>query len=447
MRVPRRHSLFWKLTGALALFCLLLVSLYADFGRLIYSATSHLSDSAKSTLTGFAREAESAWNERGATGVDEFLQELRERERVWAVVVGRQDQSLSSEPLTSRELERLDFIRPLDGSLGRPNGWPTFYIPFSDGEHRLVLELPRELSPRKHLALLNLAMQRLLPALLAVLLGIVLYRALIVPLGILHRQAGTLSSGKLSARVGPLVTERRDEFGELGRAFDHMAERLEHTVDFQRQLLRDLSHELRTPLSRLRVAGEHATDVTELRQRLEREVQLMEQLIGDILELAWLDTERPQLPVEAVDVGRLWEVVRENAGFESGWPIERMPSALPADCRVGGHLNGLAHALENILRNAIRHSPLDGQVSLGGRREGDVWHLWVDDQGPGVAEDKLEAIFLPFTRLNAARPGGDGFGLGLSIARSMLQLQGGELWAENRERGLRMNIRLRMYSL
>ncbi len=447
MTLPGRHSLFWRLTGALAVFCLLLVSLYADLGKLIYSATSRLPEAAKATLVAYAREAETAWNERGARGVDDFLQTLRQREQVWAVVVGPQHESLSSQPLGPQERDRLDFIRPLDGSLGRPTGWPTFYIPFSDGEHRLVMELPRELSPRQHLALLNLLMHRVLPAILAVLFGILLYRALIAPLSILHRQAGALSAGNLASRVGPQVTRRRDEFGELGRTFDHMAGRLEHMVDFQRQLLRDLSHELRTPLSRLRVAGEQASDVNELRERLEREVQLMEQLIGDILELAWLDTERPQFPLEQVDVGRLWEVVSENAGFESGWSAERMPCGLPADCRVSGHLNALAHALENILRNAIRHSPEGGRVRLGGHCEGAYWHLWVDDEGPGVADDKLETIFMPFTRLAASRPGGDGFGLGLSIARSMVRLQGGELWAENLGSGLRMNLRLQAYTL
>lgn len=168
----------------------------------------------------------------------------------------------------------------------------------------------------------------------------------------------------------------------------------------------------------------------------------MEKLVGDALELVWLDTERPSLPLEEVDVGRLWDVIRENAGFETGWAIERMPCELPADCRVLGNLNGLAQALENILRNAIRHSPEGGVVRLAGRREGEQWLLWVEDQGPGVAESELKNIFRPFTRLSAARPGGDGFGLGLAIARSMIATQGGHLWAENARPGLRLKLRL-----
>ena len=442
MSLPARHSLLWRLAGALALFCLLLVSLYADVGRLLLEATSYLPESTRQTLKGYAREAEASWQERGTPGVDAFLQRLQERERIWAVVVDAHKDSLSSQPLTAEQAQRLDFVRRLDFPVGRPGGTPTFYIPFTQSEARLVMELPQRLDPRQYNALISLLLQRVLPAILAVVVALLLYRLLIAPLSILRRQAAALSAGDLSARLGPQVTGRQDELGELARTFDHMAERLERTVAFQRQLLRDLSHELRTPLARLRVAGESEQDIDALRQRLGREIQAMEKLVGDALELVWLDTERPSLPLEEVDVVRLWDVLRENASFETGWPVERMPCDLPADCRVRGNLNGLAQALENILRNAIRHSPDGGMVRLAGRRPGEQWVLWIEDQGPGVAKGELETIFRPFTRLSAARPGGDGFGLGLAIARSMVQTQGGRVWARNGEPGLRVHIQL-----
>jgi two-component system sensor histidine kinase PfeS len=113
-----------------------------------------------------------------------------------------------------------------------------------------------------------------------------------------------------------------------------------------------------------------------------------------------------------------------------------------ASCWVRGHLNTLAQALENMLRNAIRHSPKGGIVHLGGQRDGDYWHLWLEDQGGGVAEADLERIFLPFTRLDGSRPGDGGFGLGLSIARNAVRRQGGKLWAQNTGSGLRINMRL-----
>lgn len=440
MSLPGRHSLLWRLAGALALFCLLLVSLHVDVGRELIEATSYLPEPTRQTLKGYAREAETAWQEEGASGVDAFLRQLQEHEQIWAVVVDAHKRSLSSRPLSAEQAQRLDFVRKLDFPVGRPGGTPTFYIPFNAGEARLVMELPQRLNPRRYNVLWEALLQRVLPAVLAVLVALLLYRLLIAPLAILRRQAAALSAGDLSARLGAQITGRRDELGELARTFDHMAERLDGTVAFQRQLLRDLSHELRTPLARLRVAGESEQDGEALRQRLAREVAGMEKLVGDALELVWLDTERPSLPLEEVDVGRLWDVIRENAGFETGWAIERMPCELPADCRVLGNLNGLAQALENILRNAIRHSPHGGLVRLAGRQEGDHWLLWIEDQGPGVAENELETIFRPFTRLSTARPGGDGFGLGLAIARSMIETQGGRVWAENGRHGLRVSL-------
>ena len=135
-------------------------------------------------------------------------------------------------------------------------------------------------------------------------------------------------------------------------------------------------------------------------------------------------------------------MLTENACYESGWPASQLHCAVDASCWVRGHLNTLAQALENILRNAIRHSPAGGVVTLGGRRDGDFWHLCLEDEGGGVADEDLERIFSPFIRLDGSRPGDGGFGLGLSIARNAVQRQGGRLWAENSGAGLRLNMRL-----
>ncbi len=442
MTLPDRHSLLWKLTGVLALLCLLVISLQADLSRRVHEATALLPDSVKLAYSDYARQAEAAWTTQGSQGVDRFLEDLRQREQVWAAVVDEHSHSLSSVPLTRAERRKLDFVRPMGWTVGRPGGRPTFYVPFSDDKSRLVMALPPRFDPRKHNQLWDVLLQWVLPSALALMLGFLLYRVLIAPVVILRRQANALSAGDLGARVGPTVAGRRDELGELARAFDHMAERLENTLTLQRRLMRDLSHELRTPLSRLRVAGEREQDMPAMRQRLEREVQGMDQLIGDTLELVWLDTERPAPVLEPVELDHLWSVLCADASFESGWAMERFPCELPAECRVLGNLNGLAQALENILRNAIRHSPDDGMVTIGGHHDGAFWQVWIEDQGPGVPADQLEFIFQPFSRLNAARPGGSGFGLGLSIARSVVQLQGGELWAEHSDAGLRMNLRL-----
>jgi two-component system sensor histidine kinase PfeS len=179
-----------------------------------------------------------------------------------------------------------------------------------------------------------------------------------------------------------------------------------------------------------------------LRERIGREVDGMQRLVEDTLQLAWLDTERAPLPDEAIQIQALWEMLTENACYESCWPSGQLVCTVDASCWVRGNLNTLAQAVENILRNAIRHSPQGAVVTLGGRRDGNFWHLWLEDQGGGVADTDLERIFSPFTRLDGSRPGNGGFGLGLSIARNAVQRQGGIIWAQNTGTGLRLNMRL-----
>ncbi|MBC7211089.1 MAG: HAMP domain-containing histidine kinase, partial [Pseudomonas sp.] len=293
--------------------------------------------------------------------------------------------------------------------------------------------LPTGLTPWTHVVTHGVA-----PALLALLLGLALYRHLVVPLNRLRDRADALRADELDGPRLPLQ-ERRDELGELAQAFEHMAVRLRKSLDQQRLLLRTLSHELRTPLARLRIAHDSELPAEQLRQRLDREVDDMQKLLEDTLDLAWLDTEQPQLATEPVLVLSVWEALVQDSCFESGWPVERLPCSLGLDCQVQAHLDSLAQALENLLRNAIRHSPAIGRVGLDGCREGAFWHLCLRDQGPGVPEDELEQIFQPYRRLPGS---GAGFGLGLAIARRAIELQGGRLWASNGHPGLCLHLLL-----
>ena len=443
MMLPGRYSLLWRLTGILALFCLLLALLNVDAVRYLLQATTYLPEATRTALLKYSEEMEHAWLDDGAAGLEHALVRLRSQEQVWAVVVNDRGQPLVAGTLAEREQRRLRFARPLDGHFGRPDVVPILELPFAAGSMRLVMELPARLNPRKYQELWETLLQRILPVMLAGLLGVLLYRLLIAPLTHLRDQAMALSDGELTARVCPDLAGRLDELGQLSGAFNQMAGRLQDALIFQRHLLRDLSHELRTPLSRLRVASEQPLDTSHLKSRLEQELEVMERLISDSLELIWLDSECLSLPLESINVVQLWDVLCENACFESGWAASRLLCDLPTDCCVMGNLNGLARAMENILRNAIRYSPEGGVVRLGGQRQDACWHLWIEDQGPGVEEAELEQIFQPFMRLNAARPGGEGFGLGLAIARSALRLQGGEIWADVQSNGLRLSLRLK----
>ena len=420
-RLPGKHSLFWKLACLLIAFCLLMIWLSWSWGRYMEQQNAYLSETSREILSGYAAGAELAWRTQDSAGVDAWLQLMAARESTWIGVIGNDLQSLGSTPLTDKESQRLTFLRGLDWPVSRHvKGLPWLKIPFplDPSVGSLVIELPQRFMPGRYQLFWRVVTNGVIPGLFTLLLCIGLYRLLIVPLNQLREQANAWRADQLNTRLSYAATSRQDELGELGRAFDHMSERLQGTVVLQQQLLRDMSHELRTPLSRLRVACDSEQDLAQLRERLGREIDAMQRLVEDSLQLAWLDTERTPLPVEDIQVQALWDMLKENACFESDWPASRLPCLLGPDCWVRGNLNALAQALENILRNAIRHSPVDGVVSLDGRRDGEYWHLWLEDQGGGIDERDLERIFAPFTRLDGSRPGDGGFGLGLSIARN-----------------------------
>ncbi|MBH2032831.1 MAG: sensor histidine kinase [Pseudomonadales bacterium] len=441
--LPGRHSLFWKLAFLLVAFCLLMIWLSWSWGRYMEERNQFLSDDARGTLTRYAAEAEQAWQQGGRAGVDSFLQSMPQRESGWVGVISGDLQSLSSQEISDKDVQHLTFLRGLDWPIHK-KGLPWMRVPFPENSSAgsLVIELPQRFVPGQYRVFWRVITNGVIPGLFTLLLCVGLYRLLVVPLNNLREQANAWRADQLGVRLSSRTTNRQDELGELGRAFDHMSERLQSTVALQQQLLRDLSHELRTPLSRLRVASESEQSLAQLRERIGREVDGMQRLVDDTLQLAWLDTERAPLPDEAIQIQALWEMLTENACYESCWSMARLQCTVDSSCWVRGNLNTLAQALENILRNAVRHSPVGGVVTLGGRRDGEFWHLWLEDEGGGVAETDLERIFLPFTRLDGSRPGNGGFGLGLSIARNAVQRQGGEIWAQNSGTGLRLNVRL-----
>ncbi|MEB0048138.1 MULTISPECIES: sensor histidine kinase [unclassified Pseudomonas] len=443
--LPGRHSLFWKLACLLVAFCLLMIWLSGSWGRYMEEKNLFLSDQARGALAQFAHQAERAWNEGQRSGVDTWLDSVRQRESTWVGVISGDLRSLGGTPLTDKELQHLTFLRGPDWPISlRSKNLPWLKVPFPNDPSAgsVVIELPQRFLPGSYRLFWHVITTAVIPGVCTLLLCVGLYRLLVVPLNSLREQVSAWRADPLNVRLSCHTTNRSDELGELGRAFDHMSERLQGTVALQQQLLRDLSHELRTPLSRLRVASESEQGLLQLRERIGREVDGMQRLVDDTLQLAWLDTERKPLPDEAIQVHALWDMLTENACYESGWPASQLLCEVDSSCWVRSNLNALAQALENILRNAIRHSPSAGVVRLAGQREGNFWHLWLEDQGGGVADADLERIFSPFTRLDGSRPGDGGFGLGLSIARNAVQRQGGQLWAENSAEGLRLHMRL-----
>lgn len=442
--IARRHSLLWKLALLQVCFCLVLVWTVWIWGQRAERSTYFLEMPDRVLLEGYAARAEAIAQQGDPEAVERWRQQMMQQEQTWFVVLDARLQSLGTEQLSAEEAGHLTYMRKLDWPMSRRLQDQLPYVsiefPHRPGSGRLVLQLPERLLPGGLTPWTHVLSHGVAPVLLALLLGLMLYRHLVVPLSDLRERANALRADNLDSGLASHVALRHDELGELAQAFDHMATRLRQSLAQQRQMLRALSHEMRTPLARLRIASESHLPAEQLQQRLQREIDDMQRLADDSLDLAWLDTERPRLPAEDVLLLSVWEALCADACFESGWAPSRLICELGTECVLHVHLNSLAQALENLLRNAIRHSPDDGVVRLRGERQGADWLVSLEDQGPGVAEQDLQRMFEPFRRLEGAC--GKGFGLGLSIARKAIELQGGQLWASRLPRGLSMTMRL-----
>ncbi len=279
---------------------------------------------------------------------------------------------------------------------------------------------------------------------LALIVGLVsfgLARYLAQPVAALRETTHRLGVGDFGARVGPKVARRHDEIGALGRDFDAMAEHVETLIESQRRLLRDVSHELRSPLARLRVALELARarcsgDAEKPLDRIEREATRLDELIGQLLLLERLEAGEPDLDPVDFDLAVLVREVVDDASFEAAPAGRQVGIEAPASCPMRGHPNVVRSAFDNVIRNAIRHTPEGTRVEVRLNRDTGVISASVSDHGDGVPEEYLGSLFEPFTRVAEARDrSSGGAGLGLAIARRAVEIHEGSIVAQNRPDG------------
>jgi signal transduction histidine kinase len=271
-----------------------------------------------------------------------------------------------------------------------------------------------------------------------------LARSISTPVRRLQSAAHTLSAGNLNARAGPEVTKRRDELGALGREFDSMAERLGALIAARQRLLRDISHELRSPLARMEMAiglarQEPATTHEQL-DRVQRESERLDQLIGHILEYARLERDPATVKFEDLDVAELTRQIVHDAEFESQSPPGRLRLTSDDTVQMKGDAQVLHSAIDNVVRNALLHGDarLPIKVTVEHDTAADVVRISVRDHGVGVREEDLPHIFEPFYRagaMDSKHVSTEGTGIGLAITQRAAALHGGEVAARNAEGG------------
>lgn len=246
-------------------------------------------------------------------------------------------------------------------------------------------------------------------------------------------------AGDIGARIH---LRRRDELGDLARAYNNMADRIGVLLAAERQLLQDLSHELRSPLTRLTVGIELSRtelDRNRSADRLQAETDRLTSLVASLIETTRAEGNLAKPEMAPLD---LTAVVFELAGHHVEAARTR-DVTIALDVAPGVTIYGnrelVRRAIDNVLQNALRHAPDRSQIEIRCNQHDDQTTVTVRDWGEGVPEEALERLGTPFFRVDGSRSEiTGGIGLGLALARRAMHLHHGTLSAENASPGLRI---------
>jgi len=391
-------------------------------------------------------EASESLQSGGRRGLEDWLKALPENSPVAVFILDERNQDLLGRRVPSpilegirrfgdppdrtrrsrRDSDNLRLARPMTQLIGPDAAVYTMFV------------FPRRGAMRDWFGEQTLPYFLILAIAVSAIVSYLLARAISNPVRRFREATVEIAGGNLDTRVAQTVGARRDEIGHLARDFDVMTDKLQRAWEQQTELMRNVSHELRSPLARLRVALElarrQAGDLPEF-VRIESESERLDDLIGQILNYSRLEARDGDDPAR-IDLGDLVHAVVEDVNYEcrsSG--IEGVTIDLEVDGSpvVDGFAEMLSSATENVLRNAVRHSPADASVVVRVRAESTAAVIEIKDEGSGVPEDEIEQLFEPFFRASDAADKSDyrGSGLGLAITRRAIEKNGGSIAASN----------------
>lgn len=274
------------------------------------------------------------------------------------------------------------------------------------------------------------------------LVGILAFSALLTlyltsPINRIRKVFRQLADGDLKVRLGKEFLRRRDEISDMALDFNKMATRLEDLVRSRDRLLADISHELRSPLARLQLAialaGQSPETTVESLERIGVEADRLEAMVAELLTLSKFESGSTTSD-EYFYVSEIVSLIVEDARYEAhgtGVDIEFIANSAPAESEalVIGSGKLISRAIENVLRNALRFSHRGDVIKIELQSEAAGTHLYIKDQGPGVDAEELASLFVPFVQTSTKS--GQGYGLGLAIAKRAIIAHGGTIEASN----------------
>jgi two-component system OmpR family sensor kinase len=434
-------------------------------GLLIYLVRSPLADRQTSQRLRLAaslitsRGAESLLN-AGPGQLQAALQRLDQVAQARALLIDSEGQVLADsraqDPLPARLPERIRlFASAASGTLRDASGQVWIYQIAATGSGRYLMLA----AARPALRLAGLLRDDLVPPLvraglvalvLSALLAWMMSRWVAAPLKHMAEAASAVAAGDFQH---PLPTQGPSEVKSFAAAFRNMIQRVQASAIAQRDFVANVSHELKTPLTSIQgfaqalidgAAGDQAGQQRAASVILD-ESKRLHRLVDDLLQLARMDAGQGEFRREALDLKLLLEGIVERFRLRQGEGGVGINADLPSFPVVIGDGDRLAQVFTNLIDNALKHSPPQGQVSLTGERG----HGWVvvhiSDQGPGIAPEELSRIFERFYQVDKARSGGAGrgSGLGLAISREIVRAHGGEILVQSQlGGGSRFSVRL-----
>ncbi len=289
---------------------------------------------------------------------------------------------------------------------------------------------------------------------LSIFLSLFLARTIVRPLRRLARAAVRVRLGRAREVVVPRLPDRRDEIGDLARSLSDMSHALRARIDATEAFAADLAHELKNPLASLRSAVDSLASVrdTQLQERLlaivRDDVHRLDRLITDISDASRLDAQLSRAKFDPIDLAAMLAGLVEQHGARGNDRDVRLRFDMPPGPAplVMGEGMRLERVFENLIDNAVSFSPAGGLVALSLLTSGEMVEARVEDEGPGVPDAARETIF---RRFHSVRPDGEAFGrhsgLGLAIARTIVEGHQGTIGVESREdriHGARFVVRL-----
>jgi histidine kinase len=274
----------------------------------------------------------------------------------------------------------------------------------------------------------------------AVVAGLFITRQIIAPIRALSQASRRIAAGRYNERV-KLTGENpndMDELGQLAQDFNHMAENLEQTEALRRQLIGDVSHELRTPLTAIKGSLEALIDGVlpaepETFEQIYQEADRLQRLVNDLQELSQVEAGAFKLDLQLLLLSDLLKTAKIRLDRQYAEKGVRLEINVPVDLpEIMADADRLSQVLFNLVGNALQYTPAGGQVTVAARRLGDEVLVSVQDTGIGIAAVHLPHVFNRFYRADRSRARvSGGSGIGLTIAKHLVETHGGRIWVES----------------